>query len=291
MKLTAKFNLIFIVISALALTATGMVASKFLESGARDQVVQQARLIMDTSQATRNYTSQQIRPLLLQLQRNNKVFYPQTVPAFSATKIFNYLRKSYPDYAYKEATLNPTNLEDRAADWEADVVNVFRKDPNQSEFIGVRETPAGPSLFLAKPIKSVESCMECHSVPSAAPPAMIKLYGGNNGFGWKLNEIVAAQIVSVPMAIPNAIAEGALRSLMVWMGTISLLSLLLLNVVLIVAIVRPVKRLSVAADEISKGNLNVPELEVKGSDEVSVLADSFNRMHRSLVKAIKMLEE
>jgi methyl-accepting chemotaxis protein len=133
--------------------------------------------------------------------------------------------------------------------------------------------------------------MECHSVPSAAPAAMIKLYGGNNGFGWKLNEIVAAQIVSVPMAIPNAIAEGALRSLMVWMGTISLLSLLLLNVVLIVAIVRPVKRLSVAADEISKGNLNVPELEVKGSDEVSVLADSFNRMHRSLVKAIKMLEE
>ncbi len=36
---------------------------------------------------------------------------------------------------------------------------------------------------------------------------------------------------------------------------------------------------------------NVAEMPVKGKDEVSALADSFNRMHRSLVKAIKMLKE
>ncbi len=44
------------------------------------------------------------------------------------------------------------------------------------------------------------------------------------------------------------------------------------------------------ADEISKRNLNVPELPVKGSDEISQLARSFNRMYVSLVKAIQMLE-
>jgi HAMP domain-containing protein len=35
----------------------------------------------------------------------------------------------------------------------------------------------------------------------------------------------------------------------------------------------------------------VPELPVKGKDEMSALADSFNRMHRSLKKAMKLLDE
>jgi protein-histidine pros-kinase len=45
------------------------------------------------------------------------------------------------------------------------------------------------------------------------------------------------------------------------------------------------------ADEISQGNLETPELPVPGKDEISILAASFNRMRRSLVTAIKMLEE
>jgi protein-histidine pros-kinase len=44
------------------------------------------------------------------------------------------------------------------------------------------------------------------------------------------------------------------------------------------------------AEEISKGNLDVPELPVKGSDEISQLARSFNRMYVSLVKALRILE-
>jgi HAMP domain-containing protein len=74
-------------------------------------------------------------------------------------------------------------------------------------------------------------------------------------------------------------------------GSVSVISLLLFNVVLDMAVILPVKRLSATADAISKGNLDVPELPVKGNDEVSALADSFNRMYRSLVKAIKMIEE
>jgi len=56
-------------------------------------------------------------------------------------------------------------------------------------------------------------------------------------------------------------------------------------------VIRPVTHLSQVADRISKGDLNVPELQVKGSDEISHLAQSFNRMYLSLVKAIRMLEQ
>jgi protein-histidine pros-kinase len=291
MKLTLKFNLIFVAIFGLGLAATGYIANRFLQNHARDEVVQQARLMMETSSSSRAYTSHQVRPILEKIHSRENVFYPESVPAFAALSVFNYLRKTYPDYAYREATLNPTNPADRAVDWEADVINLFRNDPSKKEFIGERPTPTGQALYLAKPILATPDCLRCHSVPEAAPVAMVKIYGTNNGFGWKQNEIVGAQIVSVPMAIPQAIASRAFSSLMLWLGGISLTTLILFNLALVLAVIRPVKRLSATADEISKGNLDVPELPVKGKDEVSVLADSFNRMHRSLVKAIKMLEE
>ncbi len=146
-------------------------------------------------------------------------FHPQSVPAFAATEIFGYLREKFPDYFYKEATLNPTNPRDRATDWETDVVNQFRGNPTQAEFINTRESPTGTALFLARPIKvSNVSCLECHTTPDKAPAEMIKLYGGDNGFGWRLDDVIGAQIVSVPVSVPVHSAENAFRIIIAWLG-------------------------------------------------------------------------
>ncbi len=103
----------------------------------------------------------------------NEVFYPQSVPAYAATENFNYLRVKYPEYSYKEATLNPTNPRDRTSDWEADVVNNFRNNDKLTEMFGERNTPAGDALYLARPIKiTAASCLDCHSTPDKAPPAI-----------------------------------------------------------------------------------------------------------------------
>ena len=58
---------------------------------------------------------------------------------------------------------------------------------------------------------------------------------------------------------------------------------------LLFAVVRPLRRLSTMADQISMGQLDIPELPAGGKDEISVLAGSFNRMRRSLDRALKML--
>ena len=98
------------------------------------------------------------------------VFLPQTVPAYAATEQFNDVRKTHPDYAYKEATLNPTNPRDRASDWEADVVQIFRQTPTTTELVGERDTPTGRSLYLARPIQIKNgACLVCHSTVDAAP--------------------------------------------------------------------------------------------------------------------------
>ena len=276
-----RFNLLFLPLLALALGAVAFTARQLLRENARKQIVENARIMMETATSSRTYTTKQVAPLLqhknfklqsaiaefqktldelpkdadpvipkdvhyasakkaymmgqqkllaaqqqlLESVKNKPAelldteFHPQSVPAFAATEIFTYLRGSYPEYFYKEATLNPTNPRDRATDWETDIVNQFRNNAALREYLGTRETPTGTALVLARPIqiKNV-SCLTCHSTPDKAPPEMRKLYSDANGFGWKMDEIIGAQVVSVPMSLPVGLADATWKSLTLWLA-------------------------------------------------------------------------
>ncbi len=290
MSLFVKFNLILALVFSAALVPVGSISYSLLRRNARTQVVEDARIMLETALAARSYTVKQVKPLIAPLLADR--FLPQSVPAYSATELFGYLRETYPEYTYKEATLNPTNPRDRTVDWEADVVNAFRADDKLKEIIGERQGPLGRSLYLAHPIRVTDAgCLSCHTSPDAAPPSMVKLYGPSGGFGWKQNEIIGAQIVSVPTAVPVRMADSAFRTFLASLVGVFILMLVFLNVLLHGVVIRPLKRLSRMADQVSTGDLEAPEVPVTGKDEVAVLAGSFNRMRISLVKALKMLGE
>ena len=118
---------------------------------------------------------------------------------------------------------------------------------------------------------------------------MIKHYGPDHGFGWKSNEIIGAQIVSVPMSVPIALANKGFQELLIGLGAIFLLTIVLIDLAMYMIVIRPLRRVSRNADVISKGEIDLPPLEVKGKDEISEVTASFNRMHTSLVKAFEML--
>jgi len=289
MKLVAKFSLVFVLVFGIGFAAAAFLAHRFLQQKATDEVIQNARLMMETALSMRSYTTEQIKPLLT-ADKSQDTFHPQTVPAYAATESFNYLRKKYPEYSYKEATLNPTNPRDRPADWEADIIHMFRDNPNQKSLVGSRDAIAGTSWYLAQPLVAGAPCLTCHSTAAEAPPAMVAIYGGTNGFGWKLNEIVGAQIVSVPAALPNQLAHTAFTNLLLDMSLVAFITLIAVDLALVLIVVRPVSKLSQMADRISKGEVETAELPVQGSDEIAVLAGSFDRMRISMAKAMKMLE-
>jgi HAMP domain-containing protein len=290
MKLIVKFNLVFIAVFLIGLGIAAHVADQLLQHNAREEMLHSARLVMETALATRGYTSSQVGPLLQTQMKYG--FLPQSVPAYSATEVFNGLRKKFPEYAYKEATLNPTNPRNRAVDWETDVVNQFRNNTDHSEIIGERDTPTGRLLYIARPIQIRDAaCLTCHSTVDAAPKTLIDRYGPANGFGWKLNEIVGAQVVSVPTDVPTQRARTAFRSFMLSLAGVFVFVAIVLNVMLVYMVIRPVSRLAKLADQASLGNTDVPDFHVRSKDEIRTLADSFNRMKKSVVQAMKMLEE
>jgi len=289
-KLIVKFNLVFILVFLFGLAAAGYVSHQLLQKNAREEIVQIARLVMESALANRAYTSSQVGPLLQTQMKYT--FLPQSVPAYSATEVFNGVRKKFPEYAYKEATLNPTNPSNRANDWEADIVNQFRSALEKPEVVGERDTPIGKSFYIARPIQiKQEDCLACHSTVDAAPKTLVEKYGPANGFGWKLNEVIGAQIVSVPTEVPIARANKAFVTFMVSLTAVFAFIFVALNVMLWYMVIRPVTRLSRLADQLSQGdNMEVADFKVTSRDEIGVLAQSFNRMKKSLAEAMKMLD-
>ena len=167
MKLLLKFNLVFVLIFLIGLGATGAMTRQMLERNAQEETLQHARFLLEKALAVRSYTSTQVAPLLETQMKY--AFLPQSVPAFSATEVLAKIQKNHPEYAYKEATLNPTNPRDRAVEWEADVIAEFRKSPDTKEFIGERDTPAGRALYIARPIKIADgACLRCFPALSGA---------------------------------------------------------------------------------------------------------------------------
>src|SRR6201987_1152714 len=213
MKLLMKFNLVLFLVFGIGFLAVGYVTNRLLQRNAKQEIVENARIMMEAALAVRGYTAGEIKPLLdTQIKY---AFLPQSVPAYPANQYFSKLRKKFPEYAYKEATLNPTNPINRASDWETDIVNIFRQSPDRTEIVGERDTPSGRMVYMARPLKIKDArCLLCHDTAEGAPRTVVEKYGADNGFGWKLNDIVGAQIVAAPMQLP---LQRARRVLAVFM--------------------------------------------------------------------------
>jgi HAMP domain-containing protein len=288
MHLLVRINLALGGAYIVTAVALGYACSRLLDLNAGHQLLREASLMMDSAVATRTYTSDEIVPLLSEGMKST--FLPQSVPFYAATQNFLKLHEQHPEYAYKEAALNPTNPRDRAMDWEADIIEQFRNAPRTLEITGERDTPMGRSLYLARPIGVAPECLSCHGSPGAAPATLIARYGGTTGFGWNPKEFVGAQVVSVPLAAAEADATHTWRAIMIAIGAAFLLLLALANGIVYALVVRPANRIVRVADAVSRGEPPGEEFPAKGSSEIMALARAFSRMRISLEKSMKLLK-
>jgi len=290
MGLRLKFNIILAVCYLLGLSLSVFPFYQISRQEAIEQLQSQIDVLRAQALSVRRYTSEEIQPLLA--DHSGVQFLPQTVPSFSAQTAFRNFRQYYPQFFYKEEALNPTNPADLAGEWERDLIEKLRANVELERDVSFRTVANKSHYTVTYPlvIRS-KTCLSCHSTPERAPPSMVALYGNKNGFGWKLNEIVGAQIISVPMDI----AEGRIwRNLTLFVSTSSaifLVLLVLLNVLLNRYVISPVTRMAKTAEAVSMGDASVAEFEYPGSDEIASLSRSFNRMRRSLDSALKMLDK
>lgn len=293
LKIGTKFNLLLILVFIISIIGSGIALSSVFQQKAQNEVTTKALILIKTMNSVRKYTSDQINPLLAARLETESTFIPETVPAYSATEVFENLRKNeeYKNFLYKEATLNPTNLRDKADAFETQIVQRFRNNPKLQEISDFRNLPQGKVFYIARPLAvTQQSCLRCHSTPDQAPKSQRTTYGDSNGFGWKLNEIIAAQIISVPS---EEVFNNAQKTGLWVMGLlIAIFSVVIIVINLLIrkAVIERIRKIEKIAQKVSTGDMTA-DFEERSNDEIGGLAAAFNRMKYSLTIAMDMLNQ
>src|SRR5262249_23135669 len=125
-------------------------------------------------------------------------------------------------------------------------------------------------FYVARPLRvASQSCLQCHSTPSAAPPSMLAVYGSDHGFGWTLNEIVTAQVMYVPASDVFGAARRSLVIVMAIFVVVFALTIILINTLLRRLVVGPVSKMALLAQRVSADEMGPGD---RGAFGVEILA-------------------
>ncbi|MDD2882515.1 MAG: DUF3365 domain-containing protein [Rhodoferax sp.] len=217
MRIETRFAWIIGFCFCFGVSVAGYISYKLESRQAHDEIKLKANMLLEAALAVRAYTGNDVAPVLQTLQDND--FHAAQVPSFAAQNTMARLAQKFPDYKYRESSLNPTNLNDRASDWEVGLLREFQADAKLLELDGEIGSGKNQRFYLARPIRmSSSACMQCHSTAAAAPVAMVAKYGPVNGFGWKMGDVVGLQLMEVPTAPAR---EKAFNSVLVTIGSLT----------------------------------------------------------------------
>ena len=231
MSIRLRINLVLFAVFFAIAAAGGWYVNHIFMKQSNEHVVKQAAILMESALAVRSYTVDLIKPNLDPLL--DEKFLPQTVPAFAATETFERFRKKFPNFKYKEAVLDPTNPRDLADEQERAIIGRFIENPALQDISGELFRNQSRFYYVARPIQiKSPACIVCHDTPERAPATMRQIYGDKGGFGWKLGQVVGAQIIVVPAFEQDAAAKEMLKIIAILFAATFAVLLVVINLVL-----------------------------------------------------------
>jgi len=277
-----------LIVFLIALFAGGGGFYLLLERAAMDNAEQQAELMLSSALAVRGYTTTHILPNFSKM--NDGAFHEETVPAFAAQTVFRSVSAGDNAYSYREAALNPTALSDRAGPFEVELIRQFRANSGLKEMRGVIDSGNQRLFYLARPMRIKDpNCLICHDTPARAPKAMLAKYGPNNGFGWHMGDIIAVQLLTVPVTQQFRSTVALVGILIGGLALIFAVAYFALTAAMEATVAAPLSRLAKAAEQASRSTSIVSELPASGAREIRVLAEAIQRLRISLMKALAQI--
>lgn len=297
-SITTQFTIVFVLALLLIIGSFYLV----LDSVYRNELKSQAETVADNVDAFGSWVSQYGR---VWVRDDNKSYLGQvtlvTAPDSSGTPadVWHFYSKN-PALAQREFSevvekstspakfrvtshnfMNPVNKPDA---FEANALEQIRANhlPEYSEM-----TP--DSFRFARTLYVKASCLSCHASAENAPADVKIRYGTEHGFGFKEGEVAGIISVRLPVRSFWKVTADVVGPLQVGL----LVSAFLVAVLFIqFAVVRPIKRVTRAAERISVGqqaDLGAAGLKRTSANEIHQLILATERLRASLALAMQRL--
>jgi len=254
---------------------------------------QQLALGLSFDLAIREYVAEKIRPLMFDLLSEGE-FKPEIMStSYVARNIFNKVRKKFPDYIIKFSAENPRNPANLAGSEELNMIRYFNENPQKKVWTG--EINLDKTLYFAKfsAMRMEESCLRCHGKPADAPVELLKIYGSNTSFNLPLGEVVGLDTIAIPKdKITEILFNETVNNFVLLGGGLCLLCISLAFILKFVI----TDRLSKITEhfihtEEQDGVVEIKPIEIGGRDEITTLANNFNKLADRLINYHTLLEE
>ncbi len=288
-KLAASVGVLLLIFAAAVLIGV----RRHSKQDMKDVMVRQTEQAREFDLAIRKYVEDTIRPFAQQ-HVGDEEFLPELMSStFIARSIFEDVHKKCPDLVLKFSSNNPRNPANQAGPGEIEILEYFRRNPDQTRWTGEIDFH-GERHYVSLYARRMEaSCLQCHGKLADAPAGMIARYGDTMGFNRTVGDVIAMDTVAVPVDREHLTMARATfhDAAMIFAGVIGLF------IVLVFIIRRLVtRRLAVITSYVKKIEQqdrigDMPPLDIKGSDEISVLADGFNNLLRRLQDAHGDMEQ
>jgi len=272
-----------VVVGIFALAFSGLVLGRtWFATRARlhELTLNQAELALAFDLAVRDYAAERIRPAMAARIGKDEFVVEAMSTSYIAREVFERVGKRYPQYIIKFSSDNPRNLKNLAGPDERALLEKFRQDPELTRWSGEIEIGGEKYLACLSAMRMEQSCLTCHGKPEDSPKSLLALYSDKSGFNYRIGDVAGMDIVAIPMGKVNEDLAKEARANAVSTG---LWLILLFGVILVVFQLIVTRRLAAiaghfrrAADQAEGSPL--PSIRVKGRDEISVLANSFNAL-------------
>ena len=285
-QIASQFTVLLSIIFMIGIALGGLALSQALENKAASEMSARGEMAVYIANSVRSYTNNDIAPLINQLANPQTEFIPETIPSIAAKRVFEGFKTNwkYKDLIYKQATLNPTNLDDRADRFEAKLIEKFVGDRTLKSVSGYRFQGEEKLFYSAQPLAvNDSSCLRCHSTPEIAPKSHVEKYGKRHGYGWKLNQVIATQIIYIPASQVFLNVRKALFLFIAIFTVIFALVIISINFLLKKLVIQPLKPMAKIAEIISLDNVSVNELRVLEHQQLTKIAqrqDEFGKLGR-----------
>jgi HAMP domain-containing protein len=288
MGIRMRSILVMGILGFMAIGILGFTSYRLSMNNALEEAKIKSDLVMNYAMASREFTRVAQSPLVRQLVEPDR-FYPEIMSGFAVARgIYEEFEKTYPGYIFRQATLDPLHPSNKADVQEVQIIQNFINNPELKTAEG-RLTRNGEEVFYtATPFAVMnKNCLICHGDPADAPKDQIEIYGDSNGYGWKMDEIVSAFIVYVPVADAIASAKTMSLTLVLYGAGGIIVMLVVIGWFLNRDVVTPIVRLAERTEDFSLGeNLDEP-IDKNATGEVGVLAQSVERLRISLNKLMQ----
>lgn len=290
MSIKSKVNLSFLILGILSIIAISLFNYNQTKKEVIANAFQKAELINSFAMASREYTVKTMRPLAVKMGGPGQ-FHPEIMGGFFVARaIAERFGENQPGYRFKQATLNPVNLENMADYKEEQIIRFLAENRELSHKQGIMEDNNQRYFYIAKPVVAQKGCLMCHGDAKKAPAGRRNRYPGNGGYNYHVNSVIAAFITYVP--VENALSDVRKSTLKLAGTSSAVVGFIFIAIWLLIdkMVTKPIVVLTQYADEVSRGKGLENKLAIQSKDEIGALYHSFDRLRQSVLKMMHMLK-